>query len=365
MSAEASSDAEARARVLRVIAAGARIQDPDDPLGAEARARLPETTGLHPKGVELALSTHLETAPTDAEIDALLARTSRAPRCHVVLAANVCTAVLRAIALAAATSREIVVRPSRRDPVVTDLLVRALSADATFVQTLGASITRASTITPSPGDELHVYGSDASIQAVTRDVPRDVLLRGHGTGIGLAIVDADVSLDDAAEAITRDVVPFDQRGCLSPRFVLVEGGRARAEAFVHALDDALSRAANDVPRGPLDPALSAEITLYGASMQAVGLFLARPSHAIGLDPSPRALVLPPAARVVHVVAVAPDETPKLVGPWLDFLTVVGTRGDTPLARAVLERAPFARHSPLGSMQRPPLDGPVDLRPSRA
>ncbi|MDI3285933.1 acyl-CoA reductase [Polyangium sp. 15x6] len=360
-----SAEAEAEARVLRVIAAGRRIQDPNDPLGAEARARLPEVTGLDPRGVELALSAHLETHPTDAEIDALLARTGRAPRCHVILAANVCTAPLRALALAAATSPVIVVRPSRRDPVVTDLLVRALSADEAFVQTHRASLTRAASIAPAPGDELHVYGSDASIEAVTRGLPAGVFVRGHGTGIGLAVIGRDAALEDAAEALAWDVVPFDQRGCLSPRFVLVEGGEHHAERFVQALDAALSRAAERVPRGSLDPALAAEIALYGASMDAVGLFLSRPSHAVGFDPSPRALVLPPAARVVHVVALAPTDAPNLLAPWAPYVTSVGLCDDGALARAILERAPFARRSPLGGMQRPPLDGPVDLRPSRA
>ncbi|MDI1476978.1 acyl-CoA reductase [Polyangium sp. y55x31] len=360
-----SAEAEARARVLRVIAAGRRIQDPNDPLGAEARARLPAVTGLDPKGVELALSAHLETHATDAEIDTLLARTGRAPRCHVILAANVCTAPLRALALAAATSPDIVVRPSRRDPVVTDLLVRALSADEAFVRTHHASLTRAASITPAPGDELHVYGSDASIEAVTRGLPAGVCVRGHGTGLGLAVIGGDAPIDDAAASLAWDIVPFDQRGCLSPRFVLVEGGEARAEQFVQALDAALSRAAARVPRGPLDPALAAEIALYGASMEAVGLFLSRPSHAVGFDPSPCALVLPPPARVVHVVALAPTDAPNLLAPWAPFVTAIGLCDDGLLARAVCERAPFARCSPLGAMQRPPLDGPVDLRPSRA
>lgn len=359
-----SAGAEARARVLRVIAAGRRVEDPRDPLGVEARARLPETTGLHPKGVELALGAHLETSPTDAEIDALLARTGSAPRCHVVLSANVCTAPLRALALAVATSSDVVVRPSRRDPVVAELLVRALSEDESFSAT--NRITLTSSLAPSPGEELHVYGADATITTLTRGLPAGVLVRGHGTGFGIAVVGAGASLLEAADAITRDVVPFDQRGCLSPRIVLVAGGQRRAEAFVDVLDQVLSSAAVDVPRGPLDPALAAEITMYGASMEAVGLFRASPSHAVGFDPHPRALVLPPAARVVHVVALAPEDVPRLLDPWVTYLTAVGLDDDDEiLARAVLERAPFARRSPLGAMQRPPLDGPVDVRPSRA
>ncbi len=47
---------DALARVRRVVAAGRRIADPADTLGREARARLPETSGLSPEGVELALT---------------------------------------------------------------------------------------------------------------------------------------------------------------------------------------------------------------------------------------------------------------------------------------------------------------------
>jgi hypothetical protein len=51
----------------------------------------------------------------------------------------------------------------------------------------------------------------------------------------------------------------------------------------------------------------------------------------------------------------------LLGPWAPFLTIVGADADGDLARAVRALAPRARKAPLGEMQRPPLDGPVDLR----
>ena len=97
------------------------------------------------------------------------------------------------------------------------------------------------------------------------------------------------------------MVPFDQRGCLSPRAALVEGGAARAAAFARALHDALDALAARVPRGSLDASTTAEIALYRATIQAVGELCEGRDHVVGLDPEPRALVLPPAARVVHVV----------------------------------------------------------------
>ena len=91
-------------RVQRVVAAGRRIADREDILGRDARAALATSSSLSPQGIELALTEHLELTPSAADIQRLLTRTGRAPRCHVVLAANVCTAALRAIAVAVATA---------------------------------------------------------------------------------------------------------------------------------------------------------------------------------------------------------------------------------------------------------------------
>ena len=52
-----------------------------------------------------------------------------------------------------------------------------------------------------------------------------------------------------AKALAEDVVVFDQRGCLSPRFALVEGDDARALAFAEALHDELEALDANIPRG--------------------------------------------------------------------------------------------------------------------
>ena len=348
-----------RARVLRVVVAGRRIADPADPLGREARERLEASSGLSREGVALALGEHLEVEPSLQHLEALLARETSA-RCHVVLAANVCTAVLRATAVAVATAPRVTLRPSRRDPVLAEILARALAADAVFAAA-GGAIERVAEIAPAPGDELHLYGSDEAMAALSARAPAGVVVRAHGTGLGLALVGRDVALDAAAEALARDVVPFDQRGCLSPRAALVEGGAARAEAFAAALDRALVELGRRVPRGPLDAAARAELALYRAAIQAVGVYREGPDHAVGLDAAPRALVLPPATRVVHVVAAEAASAPALLAVWAEHLTCVGSDDDGALVRAVHALAPRGRRARLGAMQRPPLDGPVDLR----
>ncbi|WP_437713741.1 acyl-CoA reductase [Sorangium sp. So ce448] len=362
-----------RLRVERAVAAAARIADARDPLGDEARQRLPSTSGLSSEGVELALARHLEVAPSHGELDALVASSGRARRCHVVLAANVCTAPLRAIAVATATAPEVFVRPSRRDPVIAELLVRALQADEGFRRAGGAIALVAdvalggagATSERVPGDlphaELHVYGSDQTVATLRAQAGPGVLVRGHGAGLGLAVVGLDANLVEAARDIAADVVPFDQRGCLSPRFALVEGPAERADALARALHEALEEAGARVPRGPLDGAARAEVTMYRATLEAVGSFWEGRGHGIGLDPAPRSLLLPPAARVVHVAASSAEAAPALLAPIRGAITAIGAGGGGTLARAAATAAPRARLSALGSMQRPPLDGPVDLR----
>jgi hypothetical protein len=348
----------ALARVLRVVAAGRRAADPVDSLGRAARAGLVATSGLSPEGVELALTKHLETDPAPAELDALVAGNGAAPRCHVVLAANVCTAALRAVAVAVATAPVVLVRPSRRDPTLAVLLVEVLAADRDFVAASG-SIARVEEATAQPGDELHVYGADETVRALASAAPSGVVVRGHGTGLGVAVVGARSSIEEAAAAIASDVVPFDQRGCLSPRAVLVEGDAARAELVASALHEALDDLSKRVPRGPLDPEERAAVANYRASLEAVGAVWEGRDHLIGLDPAPRALVLPPPARVVHVVpAGAPA---SLLAPWARYVTCIGADREGELAAAVRSLAPRARVALLGEMQRPPLDGPVDRR----
>lgn len=341
---------EARAlRVRRAVALGRRITDRADPLGIEARRDLGVTSGLSPEGVELALASHLEVEVTDADLDALLAAVEVAPRCHVLLAANVCTAALRAIALGLAASPSLTVRPSRREPGLAPILARELGVTLTDV------------LTAAPGDTLHVYGSDATIAAVRASAAPGVIVRGHGTGLGIAIVSADADLAAAAQALAADVIPFDQRGCLSPRFALVEGCDDRAATFAKALDAALRDEGERVPRGPLDAATRSAIALYGAAIDAVGERFAGPHHLVGLDPAPRTLPLPEAARVVHVVPASAASVATLLAPWARFITTVGGAGGGALLDAAHALAPAARHARLGRMQRPPLDGPVDRR----
>jgi hypothetical protein len=354
-----------RLRVERVVAVGRRVADPCDSLGQLARRKLGGRSGLSSEGIALALEQHLECRPSSAELDRLVAGASRAERCHVLLAANVCTAALRAIACAVASAPHVTVRPSRRDPVLAETLVAELGFDSLF-QEAGGSVELAPALGVRPGDLVHAYGSDETLAVLADSLPAGARLMRHGTGIGVAVVDAGAPIERAAQAIARDVVPFDQRGCLSPRFVLVEGDSRRASQLAAALHVELALWGARVPRGPLGADARAEQSAFCAIARALGPIWQGEQHLVTLDPTPSALELAPAARVVPVVPCTRAEVARLLEPWARFVAAVGagldaSRAPSALGETVHALAPWARRSALGQMQRPPLDGPVDLR----
>jgi hypothetical protein len=344
-----------RARVRAVLDAARRLSRPDDPLGQEVRRALVGTSGLSPEGIDLGLQRHLETDATADQMDRLIASVPSAPRVHVVLSANVFVAAARALALAVAAAPEVIIRPSRREPVTAALLARALLERPDPVE-----IVEERSILARPDDHVHVYGRLSTLRTIRCGLPAGTGFWGHGPGIGVAVVGEDEDLDRAAELLSWDVVAFDQRGCLSPRIVLFAGAERHALDFAEALSQRLDAREKEVPRGALDAEEIASLSLYTQAVSMVGTCIRRPTHVIGIDPGPRSLVLPPPGRHLHVALVTPD-----ADDWLNALapsvTTIGRLGEAALFGRMIRAAPWAREAQLGEMQRPAFDGPVDRR----
>jgi Acyl-CoA reductase (LuxC) len=339
---------EARVADVRRLLAAARIVHRDRALVAPEIAH---DTGLTLPGVELGFAS-LEREATDAELLALVSAAAPAEHVHVVLSANVFVAALRAIAIARAAADRVTVRPSPRDPVLARALVEVARDDAiTLIEERDVATVGA--------DEIHVYGTTRTIAAVRSRARAGVVVRGHGPGMGAAIITAAANLTAAAEQLAADVVPFDQRGCLSPRIALVEGDEGRARSFAHALDERLGEWGRRVPRGAIFDGERAEATRWRETMAFAGQLWQRDHHAVALLPSGAPVAIPPAGRHVQVTA---EPSVAAVGARVAtvarFLVAVGT--DDP-GRAAAVLPPHARVSPLGRMQRPSFDGPVDRR----
>jgi acyl-CoA reductase-like NAD-dependent aldehyde dehydrogenase len=317
-------------------------------------AQIAQSTGLSPANVELALTQHLETEASDEDLEKLISSAGDASAVAVILSANIFVGALRAIALARAASDHVVVRPSGRDPVFARALVDEI-ADATI------QLEETLEVSEIEEGEIHVYGRDETIAEVRAHARAGVRVRGHGAGMGVAWISSHADVEAVANALARDVVVFDQRGCLSPRLALVEGDAARADAFADALHSALGEWATKVPRGAMSSEETASSHRYITTMTYASRVLIGDEHVVGIARAGTPLLLPPTHRHVHVAPVADAETARASNaPFARAIVIVGS-DDEAAARGLAPR--WARISRLGWMQRPPLDGPVDLRGS--
>ncbi len=352
---------DARARIEAALSIARRVRDPLDPLGVEARAQLLPASGLSREGLELALAQHLETEASAIERVRLLAWAKPSERCHVVLSANVVTAALRAIVLGLVSAPHVLVKPSRRDPALARLLVCHI---APLLAT--GSITLVESLAAEAGDQVHAYGSDDTLVAIAGALPEGARLRGHGSGFGVAVIDETDDLEAAANGLARDIVAFDQRGCLSPRVAIALGGAARARSVGLALSGALADLGKKIPRGQLDDGTATELAQFRQTMRSLGEVWEERDHLVAFDPAPAhlsgGLLLPPSARALSILACSDlSVAAAMLAPLSRWITTLGIGSLEDLGAYDALRPRGARVARLGTMQKPPLDGPVDER----
>jgi hypothetical protein len=340
-------------RLLALKAAAERIADPHDPYGLEARQRL-KSTLLTPQGIEYALENCLEHRISRSALSGLVKQTPLIARSHILLSANVFVAAFRAIALGLAQSPRTIVRAASRAPVMTQLLHAAS----------GEAFELTEELCPRSGDHYWAYGSDSTLNDLRARLPQGVQFHPHGHGMGAAVFreDFDVRSSDlqkAADALARDTIAFDQRGCLSPRIVFVEGSRNFAETVCDHLVESLEGWEARIPRGELSPDETADALRHEATMTFVGSCVPAGMGLVFLDPVDDRVVIPPIGRYLHVT-VTGDAISHLVrlGPQL---TTVGLFNADRFPGQLRETIGERRYVNMGEMQRPRFDGPVDLR----
>jgi hypothetical protein len=316
-------------------------------------AALPAAAGLSPAMVATVLPLAVE--PFDA--DAMLALVEHelgagaagrgapdGPRLVVhILASNVPALGLPAIALACLAGVATVVKSGRADPLSAPAFHRALAAvDPELAATVvtaawrggdreveDAVLTRADIVVAS--------GSDATLAALAPRVR--MRLVAHGTRTSVAAVGRDAP-PEAADQLAFDAALYDQRGCLSPHAVWVEGD---ADAFAARLAAALKRLAVDLPPGPTSRAARAATRIAAEEADWNGTRVA----AAG-------------GRMVVVQPIAALRTlAERLGPGT--VECVGVAGAS-LDVDALRRAGVARVCALGRMQRPRLSWPRGQRP---
>jgi hypothetical protein len=113
-----------------------------------------------------------------------------------------------------------------------------------------------------------------------------------------------------------------------------------------------------VPLGKLDAEERAAVVRYRESMTYSAELVAAGAGYVSVG-GPPGLVAAPVGRNRHVLRA--DDPAGLLAPQRANLTAVGLEGAEPEREKLKSALPGARLLPLGALQSPPFDGPVDLR----
>ncbi len=341
-------------RILALQEAAQSIAHPESPWGKSARELLPEETGLSPQGVDYALRHLLETEVPRSTLSGLVKTQARVERSHVLLSANVFVAAYRAIVLGLCQSATTLVRTSRRSPTFTRLLQEASGGAFEVVNELH----------PESGDHFWAYGTDETLESLRATLPSGVLLHPHGPGMGVAVFREPIHFEDPelpskVDALAHDVIAFDQRGCLSPRVVLIEGSRGYAEIVCDLLVQSLRRLEDRIPRGRLNEQETADALRFEATVTFIGSSVPAGMGMVFLDPEVGRVLTPPVGRYLHVTVC--DDALSLLTSLGPHLTTIAFENGQELPGQLHERIGPRRMVDLGQMQKPHFDGPVDLR----
>jgi len=291
-----------------------------------------------------------------------------------ILPGNVIGPTIATAYCAAAAGSKLMLKSSSRELQLADILA------AQFEQ-LGPPV--AGTMRPmrwSGGDvdfeakvfplaqRIVVFGDDATIEDVKRRAPEGAV-KGYGSAFSVGFVPSGSDVAAATHAAASDVALFDQRGCLSPQTIYVEGSEAQAILFAHGLSTSLSKLGASLPRaraGQAERAAVAEfirrlhLRALPPATHALGTIFIGPNtdgvaeFVVGTEPfsSP---VCPAFGRLVIVKpcrdAMQAADAAKTLGPKLDSVGVAGRV--TPSLQLVFTQAGALRVCPLGEMQRPP------------
>lgn len=371
-------------RVARSLGAAARrLADPRDPLGNTLRTLLPDTSGLSPAMIEWALETAV--APFTPETAAELASRVRqgvdarmrivpARLTVVVLAGNVFTAALRAIALPLLAGSPVVAKASSHDDVFPRLFRQVvkevdlgLSPCLDVLSFPGGAVDLEDALF-SEADAVSVYGSDATLAQIRARLPMTTRFLPHGHGLGAIFVPKEVlgsasSARQAARGAALDVAAYDQRGCLSPHAMWIErGGEVNGEAFAALLAEELEILARTLPRGALPTEVAAQQLQWRGVAAARGLLFEGDGYAVSYERSAAMRMSPGYRNVLVLDCEGPSDFARRVAPLGIHLKAIGVAGSFEARRSLSEVLPpplCPRIGEVGAMQSPPLTSIAD------
>ncbi len=322
----------------------------------------------------------------DESVDALLAPFSRAalasfaaevsPRARVggfIMPANVPGAGMHELVTALISGAGAMVKASHREPVFFPAFAQTLREIDPIVGSLlevvpfGRERLDLIRIMEEECDFIVALGDDASLARLAG--PARLFGFGSKTSGALLSLITPANFAALAAAVTRDVILFEQQGCLSPQHIFIEdAGGAQARDFARCLADALNLFAANLPSARLSFNTAAAIRRIRerARWRAIGehrveLFEgADLAWTVVFDPAAR-FTMSPGYRAVTVSSIRDaDDLASRLAPVAGRLEAFGLAAPSsarPKILDVLAGAGVTYVCDPGKMQSPPLNWP--------
>ncbi len=363
--------------------------EPDWPERRQAIQGLTAETGFPAKAIELCLDNlfgELDGRALEAVVSSEIGDPEavgaevRGPNLTFhVLAGNIPGVGIFGVVAALLLGAPSLVKASSREPLLPTLFARSLlKAGCERAGVLASAVE----VVSWPGGRLDleevaldacesalVYGDANTISAYASRAPAKLIAYGPRMSAGLILGDCAKDLPHVAATAGLNVALFDQRGCLSPQFFLVEEPCLAAE-FARLLADELRRLAEALPRSPLDLEGAAQLRTFvercrwlSLSGGCRDLFSDEESlrWVVAVFETPDLIPFFPANRVVTVAPVRHLEMAvSLLASRTGELEAVGVAGEMSRLQPHLPHlaaSGVARVCRLERLQRPPFSWP--------
>lgn len=218
--------------IVRVVVSVAErlAKDAEDP-GSEWIERLAASSGLSPEMVAWGVRTTFEQIDERSLHAAAALDVGPSPNVTtVVLAGNVFLAAFEPLVLLLLRRSLALAKTSSKDDAFPHLFLEAIREEeprlAAAVEVVQFAHDRLDleALAVEAAEAVVVVGSDETIDSIRKRVATDKTFVGKGHGFGVVWIPEGVTVSaDDIRAIATDVAAYDQRGCLSPQLILVEG----------------------------------------------------------------------------------------------------------------------------------------------
>jgi len=333
--------------------------DVDDETRGSALELLPEESGLSPEMVAWGLDRAFEVVTPEAlrgwwAREGSPARPDGPGLSGHVLAGNVFSAGIPPIIASILAGVPAVVKAPATQPTFAALFARSFALHAPELGPTVAAAAwprtdeRATAGLLAGSDVVFAFGDDASIAAL-RALRPDV----HGFGHRYSI--AVIAEPSANDGLIRDALAWDGAGCLTPRWVFVDGD---PEVAARAAANRIEAIVNELPARPLSAAAGAGRSSWLAQAAFAGWSVHGPGWGVASLPEARLQPAPPARVMCFLPLPEPAALLELLrplGPRLQAVAVLGP--EERRARIAHDLAPLgvSRVCGPGELQRPPID----------